>query len=308
MTIAWSPTCLNAAYDPRANPAFTGMPFTVTLRSVRGMPMRKTSPGCICPDLPRACSTAFQSGSAARAAAGTAAATRTPNPMTAYLICRSVITIAPSSRVRLMKAHHIRPVDVFHGRVGREIQASELRRDGVEALHGAVVAVPLVQLFGHRLELMALDHRLALRLGGRQVVAARDRLRLRDLPRRVVDNNLRKSRPLLRVDRQLQPAVLHLILRRNWRPGCCTGRESGLQRDLRRAERFGEFGVLFGLILLGPCRLSIQQPHRGDRQRDASLHDHVLLHLGWCSSPDLSLRRAHGTRCHIDGKEFAGTR
>src|SRR3989442_10565739 len=90
---------------------------------------------------------------------------------------------------------------------------------------------------------MALDHRLALRLGGRQVVAARDRLRLRDLPRRVVDNNLRKSRPLLRVDRQLQLAVLHLILRRNWRPGCCTGRESGLQRDLRRAERFGEFGV-----------------------------------------------------------------
>src|SRR2546427_823137 len=235
MTSAWSPTCLNAAYDPRANPAFTGMPFTVTLRSVRGMPMRKTSPGCICPDLPRACSTAFQSGSAARAAAGTAAATRTPNPMTAYLICRSVITIAPSSRVRLMKAHDIRPVDVFHGRVGREIQASELRRD---------------------------------------------RVRLRDLPRRVVDNNLRKSRTLLRVDRQLQLAVLHLILRRNWRPGCCTGRDSGLQRDLRRAERFGEFGVLFGLVLLGPCRLSTQQPPCGDRQRDASLHDHVLLHLG----------------------------
>src|SRR3989454_9502437 len=153
--------------DVCSSDLFTGMPFTVTLRSVRGMPMRKTSPGCICPDLPRACSTAFQSGSAARAAAGTAAATRTPNPMTAYLICRSVITIAPSSRVRLMKAHHIRPVDVFHGRVGREIQASELRRDGVEALHGAVVAVPLVQLFGHRLELMALDedhlgHRVAI--------------------------------------------------------------------------------------------------------------------------------------------------
>src|SRR5437870_3423140 len=241
MTIAWSPTCLNAAYEPRANPAFTEMPFTVTVRSVRGMPMRKTSPGCICPDLPRACSTAFQSGSAARAAAGPAVATRTPNPMTAYLICRSVITIAPSSRVRLMKAHDIRPVDVFHERV---------------------------------------DHRLALGLGGHQVVAARDRLRLRDLPRRVVDNNLRKSRTLLRVDRQLQLAVLHLILRRNWRPGCCTGRESGLQRDLRRAERFGEFGVLFGLILLGPCRLSTQQPPCGDRQRDPSLHDHVLLHLG----------------------------
>src|SRR5438445_9886914 len=157
MTMASSPTCWNASYAPRANPAFTGMALTVTLRSVRGMPLRKTSPGCICPDLPRACSPAFQSGSAARAAAGTAAATRTPNPMTAHLICRSVITIAPSSRVRLMKAHDIRPVDVFHGRVDREIQASQLRRDGVEALHGAVVAVPLVQLVGHRLDIMALD-------------------------------------------------------------------------------------------------------------------------------------------------------
>src|SRR3989449_5717993 len=28
----------------------------------------------------------------------------------------------------------------------------------------------------------------------------------------------------------------------------------------------------------------------------------------WCPSPDLLLRRAHGTRCHIDGKEFARTR
>src|SRR5213593_192511 len=134
MTIAWSPTCLNAAYEPRANPAFTEMPFTVTVRSVRGVPMRKTSPGCICPDLPRACSTAFQSGSAGRAAAATAVATRTPNPMTAYLISRSVITIAPSSRLHLMKAHDIRPADVFHERVGREIQASELRRDGVELM------------------------------------------------------------------------------------------------------------------------------------------------------------------------------
>src|SRR5206468_6692320 len=117
ITMAWSPTCLNAAYDPRANPAFTGTPFTVTLRSVRGMPMRKTSPACICPVLPRACSTAFQSGSAARAAVGTASATRTPNPRTAYRICRSVITGAPSSCVRLVKAHDVRPVDVFHERV-----------------------------------------------------------------------------------------------------------------------------------------------------------------------------------------------
>ena len=56
-----------AAYDPSANPAFTGTPFTVTARSVRGIPTRNTSPGCTWPDLPSACSTAFQSGSAARA-------------------------------------------------------------------------------------------------------------------------------------------------------------------------------------------------------------------------------------------------
>src|SRR5207253_1732896 len=120
MTIAWSPICLNAAYEPRANPGFTGTPFTVTLRSVRGMPMRKTSPDCICPALPTACSTAFQSGSAPRAAVGTATAIRRPNPTTAYWICRSLrslITAAPSSRMRLMETHDVRPVDVSHERV-----------------------------------------------------------------------------------------------------------------------------------------------------------------------------------------------
>src|SRR5262245_61512957 len=30
MTIAWSPTCLNAAYEPSAKPGFTGTPLTVT--------------------------------------------------------------------------------------------------------------------------------------------------------------------------------------------------------------------------------------------------------------------------------------
>ena len=45
MTMTSSPICLKAAYDPSANPAFTGTPFTVTARSERGMPMRRTSPG-----------------------------------------------------------------------------------------------------------------------------------------------------------------------------------------------------------------------------------------------------------------------
>ena len=31
MTIAWSPSCLNAAYDPSAKPGLTGTPLTVTL-------------------------------------------------------------------------------------------------------------------------------------------------------------------------------------------------------------------------------------------------------------------------------------
>ncbi len=82
MTMAWSPICLKAAYEPKAKPAFTGTPLTVTLRSVRGMPMRKTSPACICPDLPRACSTAFQSGSAAHAASGVANVAITPHTAT----------------------------------------------------------------------------------------------------------------------------------------------------------------------------------------------------------------------------------
>src|SRR4030095_4904676 len=73
MTIARSPTCLNAAYDPSANPALTGTPLTVTTRSVRGIPTRKTSPACTWPDLPSACSTAFQSGSAAGERLGAAA-------------------------------------------------------------------------------------------------------------------------------------------------------------------------------------------------------------------------------------------
>ena len=45
MTMVWSPTCLKAAYEPRANPAVTGTPLTVTEMSVRGMPMRNDVTG-----------------------------------------------------------------------------------------------------------------------------------------------------------------------------------------------------------------------------------------------------------------------
>src|SRR3989441_8245275 len=55
--------------------------------------------------------------------------------------------------------------------------------------HHPVALVLLGGLIGRRPKrALGLDHRLALGLGGHQVVAARDRLRLRDLPRRVVDN------------------------------------------------------------------------------------------------------------------------
>src|SRR5882724_4444126 len=86
--------------------------------------------------------------------------------------------------------------------------------DGRHHTHRPISLVLLCGLIGRRPKrALGLDHRLALRLGSRQVVAARDRLRLCDLPGRGIDNNLRKSRTLLGVDRQLQLAVLHLILR-----------------------------------------------------------------------------------------------
>src|SRR5207249_9914349 len=57
------PIFLQVAEEPSAKPAFTSTPCTFTFKSVRGMAMRKTSPGCSCPDFPSACSTAFHSES-----------------------------------------------------------------------------------------------------------------------------------------------------------------------------------------------------------------------------------------------------
>src|SRR5262245_38039783 len=115
MTMACSPTCLKAAYEPRANGAFTATPFTVTARSVRGIPTRNTSPACSWPDLPRACSTAFQSGSAARA---------TPAPLTIRAIPKTrsardntgdlMVTASSSARVRLVQARDVVPANVLH--------------------------------------------------------------------------------------------------------------------------------------------------------------------------------------------------
>src|SRR5437867_12371674 len=118
MTMARSPTCLNAAYDPSANPALTGTPFTVTARSVRGMPMRKTSPACSWPDLPSACSTIFQSGSAARAVTGAATVAISPSKTIVFFNAWDFMGRSSlSSRVLLMEAGHVRPVNVLHERV-----------------------------------------------------------------------------------------------------------------------------------------------------------------------------------------------
>src|SRR5215813_8644140 len=112
ITIARSPTCLNAAYEPSAKPALTGTPLTVTLRSVRGIPTRKTSPAWSWPDLPSACSTAFQSGGAAWAAAGL------PNRATNSATMTSSITrslmVPPSDPLRLLLQHRVQPVEDRH--------------------------------------------------------------------------------------------------------------------------------------------------------------------------------------------------
>src|SRR5262245_16240064 len=136
MTMACSPTCLKAAYEPRANGAFTATPFTVTARSVRGIPTRNTSPACSWPDLPRACSTAFQSGSAARA---------TPAPLTIRAIPKTrsardntgdlMVTASSSARVRVVQARDVVPANVLD--------------EGVDILRRGGTVVKVVGVFVH---------------------------------------------------------------------------------------------------------------------------------------------------------------
>ena len=61
MTIACPPpTSLKATQDPRANAGRMRTPRAVTWRSRRGKLKRTTSPGCVAPFRPSACSTALQ--------------------------------------------------------------------------------------------------------------------------------------------------------------------------------------------------------------------------------------------------------
>src|SRR5438445_1015698 len=179
MTMARSPTCLNAAYDPSANPALTGTPFTVTARSVRGMPMRKTSPDCSWPDLPSACSTIFQSGSAARAVTGAATIATSPRKTIVFNAWDFMGRSSLSSAVRLMERGDVRPFDVRHEcvdvlrRRGAVVQVVRVlvhieRQDRRRARHAVrVVGRPLVHQFavavrvGEEHPSRAATHRLA---------------------------------------------------------------------------------------------------------------------------------------------------
>src|SRR5712691_8762548 len=117
MTIAWSPICLNAAYEPSAKPAFTGTPLTVTARSVLGIPTRKTSPAWTCPDLPSACSTAFKSGSAAPA-----------RSVVARTITTSMTTIACFVRALMSSPRDLHQRHGIHEAVGeREVAVARDR-------------------------------------------------------------------------------------------------------------------------------------------------------------------------------------
>src|SRR5262249_54581483 len=117
MTIAWSPTGVNAAYDPRAKPALTGTPLTVTARSVRGMPTRNTPPACTWPGLPSACSTNFQSGSVANETPGVATATSAHNVSARFSVWVFMMIAPCSPRVLLMQPRYVVPIDVLHERV-----------------------------------------------------------------------------------------------------------------------------------------------------------------------------------------------
>src|SRR6266851_69340 len=61
MTMAVSPLPENAAHDPSARPGLTGVPATMTFRSLRGMENLKAPSGCSLPLRPMASSTGFHS-------------------------------------------------------------------------------------------------------------------------------------------------------------------------------------------------------------------------------------------------------
>src|SRR2546428_3462586 len=138
--------------------------------------------------------------------------------------------------------------------------------------HDADDAVALVLLHGlgrSRIEgPLRFGHRLALRLRRREVAAAGDRRRLRDLPGLVIDNHLGERVTLHRVDRELQLAVLDLVLRGDRLAFFGAGRQPALQRDLGVLQRLRKIGMLFVTIVLGPPYWHGEEQRYEERQPD----------------------------------------
>src|SRR5438445_868330 len=141
--------------------------------------------------------------------------------------------------------------------------------------HDADDAVPLVLLHGLGRGCiegpLRFSHGLALSLRRREVVAAGDRLRLRDLPGLVIDDHLRERVTLHRVDRELQLAVLDLVLCGDRRAFFGAGREPALKRDLGVLQRLRKLGVLLVAIVLGPSYWHSEKPRHDERDRDRRL-------------------------------------
>src|SRR2546422_3543900 len=147
--------------------------------------------------------------------------------------------------------------------------------------HDADDAVALVLLHGlgrSRIEgPLRFGHRLALRLRRREVAAAGDRRRLRDLPGLVIDYHLGERVTLHRVDRELQLAVLDLVLRGDRLAFFGAGRQPALQRDLGVFQRLRELGMLLVAIVLGPSYWHGKEPRHEECLRDRRLSHLFLL-------------------------------
>src|SRR5256712_3576276 len=164
---------------------------------------------------------------------------------------------------------HRFPLRALHQRdVGHGMTVLQYRHDADDA-------VPLVLLHGlgrSRIEgPLCVGHRLALRRRRRQVVAADDRLRLRDLPGLVIDNHLGERVTLHRVDRELKLSVLDLVLRGDWLAFFGAGRQPALQRDLCVLQRLRKLGMLLVAIVLGPSYWYGEEPRHEERQHDRRL-------------------------------------
>src|SRR2546425_8159508 len=164
---------------------------------------------------------------------------------------------------------HGLPLGALHQRdVGHGMTVLQCRHDAYDA-------VPHVLLHGLGCSgiegPLRFGHRLALSLRRREVVAAGDRLRLRDLPGLVIDDHFGELVTFHRVDRELQLAVLDLVLCGDRRAFFGAGREPALKGDLGVLQRLRKLGMLFVAIVLGPSYWHSEEPRHEERERDRRL-------------------------------------